>query len=107
MILLPDDLSTPKLRDNVATSPTNRYHEAVVGARPSSPLPDYETSEAQHNPRLRSKRIYAAHFWRATCTALAIYVGITLILGVPFFFIVSTVVHQDGKTGSIIFLSRE
>src|ERR1700722_13121263 len=89
MILLDDDLSTSKLANDAVRRP-----EQIFCGRPRSlspSLPDYETSEAQHNPHHRSlsKNRADARFWRATCLALAIYVALTLIFLVPYVLVVS------------------
>ncbi|KAJ7595031.1 hypothetical protein C8J56DRAFT_822177 [Mycena floridula] len=96
MIILEDD-EQPILRkkDNVA-SPTLRIpDQATVSGRPTSVLPDYETSQAQHIsptpssstsslPPLKFRRRVVSRFWRAVGIALAIYVALSLAIGVPF-----------------------
>jgi hypothetical protein len=99
MILLDDDLSSPKLQSLSNASNTNNQTTTLrhSDTRSLSPLPDYETSEAQHNRyhRPRAKRIADARFWRATCVALAIYVGLTIVLGVPFYVVVRRYDHNE------------
>jgi hypothetical protein len=106
MILLDD----PSLKSNPFTRLNTRTAPVVSAGRPDgatdrrslSPLPDYETSEAQHNPSHRplAKRIADARFWRATCVALAFYVGLTLVCGIPFLVVVSCT--QDGVSFIIL-----
>lgn len=81
-----DDTSPSKLQ------PNNALNTSRISDLPGNvPLPDYETSEAQHNRRYPplSKRIADARFWRATCVALAIYVALTIVFGIPFYLVVS------------------
>lgn len=85
MILFDDADQLAKL-DPIVAGPTLRLPDRAVG-RSSSPLPDYETSQAQH------ERATAVHtpkektdkrFWRATLCALCVYVVISAALGIPF-----------------------
>ncbi|KAF7315465.1 Zn(2)-C6 fungal-type domain-containing protein [Mycena indigotica] len=88
MILLDDDSS--KLLPS--TQPTLRFPEPAAG-RSSLSLPDYETSQAQQRPathlRNPSKLPFPSHFdsrsrfWRAIFFALAIYVFLTVVIGIP------------------------
>lgn len=94
MILLdPEDQQHGKLNSYVA-GPTVRLPDRVAGR--SSFLPDYETSQAQHNPSassptssIASFRKYSLHnsvdsrFWRAALYALAIYIALSVTIGVP------------------------
>jgi len=63
---------------------TLRFPEKVVG-RSDSPLPDYETSEARHNPVLKKpppKKV-DPRLLRAILYAFAIYVLLSVVIGVP------------------------
>lgn len=102
MILLdPEDQQQGKLTPYVA-GPTVRLPDRVAGR--SSILPDYETSQAQHtvppeSPSTSSTvsfRKYSLHstvdsrFWRATLYALAIYIALSVTIGVPLIVTVSS-----------------
>jgi hypothetical protein len=107
MILLdPEDQQHGKLTSYVA-GPTVRLPDRVAG-RSSIILPDYETSQAQHNSVSPSDssptsstisfRKYSLHntvdsrFWRATLYALAIYIALSVTIGVPL--IVTKLAHK-------------
>lgn len=104
MILLdPEGQQHGKLTSYVA-GPTVRLPDRVAG-RSSILLPDYETSQAQHNSPSSpdssptsstvSFRKYSLHntvdsrFWRATLYALAIYIALSVTIGVPLIVTVS------------------
>ncbi|KAJ7079123.1 hypothetical protein B0H15DRAFT_859176 [Mycena belliarum] len=85
MILLDEDDSGPS-KLAAAPVPTLRLPEPVAGR--SSPLPDYETSqlEAQHTVIFRKPTFpnrFDSRFWRVTFFALAIYVFLSIIIGIP------------------------
>ncbi|KAJ7647078.1 hypothetical protein FB45DRAFT_892273 [Roridomyces roridus] len=71
----------------VASSiPTLRLPEAVAG-RSASPLPDYETSQAQHDiifpkPSHFPQR-FDSRYWRWSFWALSIYVFLSIVIGIP------------------------
>ncbi|KAK0212862.1 hypothetical protein DFS33DRAFT_74978 [Desarmillaria ectypa] len=84
MIILEEADQQVKFDSSVA-GPTLRFPDRAVG-RSSSPLPDYETSQAQHNLTPTRKPLHNkvdARFWRATLYALVIYVVISVVIGVP------------------------
>lgn len=85
MIILEEADQQAKLDSSVA-GPTLRFPDRAVG-RSSSPLPDYETSQAlQHNLTTPRKSLHSkvdARFWRATLYALVIYVALSVVIGVP------------------------
>ncbi|KAK0461283.1 uncharacterized protein EV420DRAFT_1531262 [Desarmillaria tabescens] len=84
MIILEEADQQAKLDSSVA-GPTLRFPDRAVG-RSSSPLPDYETSQAQHNLTPTRKSLHSrvdARFWRATLYALVIYVVLSVVIGVP------------------------
>ncbi|KAJ3989872.1 hypothetical protein F5890DRAFT_1400055 [Lentinula detonsa] len=107
MILLdPDDQQHGKLNSYVA-GPTVRLPDRVAGR--SSLLPDYETSQAQHNVPAPSPtsstvsfRKYSLHnsvdsrFWRAALYALAIYIALSVTIGVPLIVTKLTHKHKNG-----------
>ncbi|KAJ3829950.1 hypothetical protein F5880DRAFT_1707806 [Lentinula raphanica] len=93
IILDPEDQQQGKSNSYVA-GPTLRLPDRVAGR--SSLLPDYETSQAQHNNTPSSPssstisfRKYSLHnsvdsrFWRAALYALAIYIALSVTIGVP------------------------
>lgn len=82
MIILEEADQQAKLDSSVA-GPTLRFPDRAVG-RSSSPLPDYETSQAlQLNLATPRKSKVDARFWRATLYALVIYVALSVVIGVP------------------------
>ncbi|KAH7913907.1 hypothetical protein BJ138DRAFT_1123987 [Hygrophoropsis aurantiaca] len=94
MIIL-DEEDQQKLKDPPVTGPTLRYPERAAGRRPFSPLPDYETSQAlafnigsndslisSHKPPPKL-RIIDSKFWRAALSALAAYVLLSIVIGIP------------------------
>jgi hypothetical protein len=106
MILLdPEDQQHDKLNLYVA-GPTLRLPDAVAG-RPSGLLPDYDSSQRQHNSvssptsSTISFRKYSLHntvdsrFWRAMLYALAIYIALSVTVGVPL--IVTNLAHNHKK----------
>ncbi|KIK67198.1 hypothetical protein GYMLUDRAFT_37262 [Collybiopsis luxurians FD-317 M1] len=106
MILLdPEDQQHRKLNSYVAGPSVVRVPDRAIGR---SGLPDYETSQAQHNsvsspisPTV-SFRKYSLHhtvdsrFWRATLYALAIYIGLTVTIGVPLIVTKLSHKHKNG-----------
>jgi hypothetical protein len=82
IILHEEDQNQAKLDSFVAGS-TLRYPEKAA-ARSSSPLPDYEASQAQHN-RLKSppKESKGVRLLKATFYALAIYVTLSAVIALP------------------------
>ncbi|KAE9411252.1 hypothetical protein BT96DRAFT_804006 [Gymnopus androsaceus JB14] len=111
MILLdPEGQQHGKLTSYVA-GPTVRLPDRVAG-RSSILLPDYETSQAQHNSPSSpdssptsstvSFRKYSLHntvdsrFWRATLYALAIYIALSVTIGVPLIVTKLTHKHKSG-----------
>ncbi|KAF5393259.1 hypothetical protein D9757_000769 [Collybiopsis confluens] len=106
-MILPDTegQQNGKLDSYVAGPSVVRVPDRAIGR--TSLLPDYETSQAQHNPSSPNSssvsfRKYSLHhtvdsrFWRATLYALAIYIGLTIIIGVPL--LVTKISHKH-KTG--------
>ncbi|KAK0504788.1 hypothetical protein EDD18DRAFT_1126351 [Armillaria luteobubalina] len=85
MIILEEADQQAKL-DSFVAGPTLRFPDRAVG-RSSSPLPDYETSQAQQlnlaTPRKPLHSKVDARFWRATLYALVIYVALSVVIGVP------------------------
>lgn len=96
IILDKEDQQQEKSRLFVA-GPTLRFPERVA-TRSLSPLPDYETSEAQHhdtvNKALLRKR-GDSRFWRITFVVLAIYVALSLVIGVPLIVSVRGWIHSE------------
>lgn len=89
MIILDEESSK---HDIVAGTTTVRFPDlATVSSRPSSFLPDYETSQALNlhsfdKPRSPSRfgRFWTdSKFWRGTLYALVIYVALTIAIGIP------------------------
>ncbi|RDB25483.1 hypothetical protein Hypma_007705 [Hypsizygus marmoreus] len=81
-----DQLRTKQLRDPfLGGGPTLRFPEKAA-ARSNSPLPDYETSEAHQKlilkENIQRKRV-DPRLWRAILYALAIYVILSAVIGVP------------------------
>ncbi|KAF5370636.1 hypothetical protein D9758_001903 [Tetrapyrgos nigripes] len=89
MILLDaeDQQQHPKLQYHVAGATARPPESSLNASQPS--LPDYETSQAQHSPQPFLNRKYPffntvdTRFWRAALYALAIYVVLTIAIGVP------------------------
>ncbi|EIW83129.1 hypothetical protein CONPUDRAFT_121541 [Coniophora puteana RWD-64-598 SS2] len=93
MIVL-DEEDQQKLKDSPAQGPTLRYPERAAGRRPFSPLPDYETSQAQafrrfneslvslHKPAPK-RRFFDSKFWRAALSALIVYIILSIVIAVP------------------------
>ncbi|KAJ7072112.1 hypothetical protein C8F01DRAFT_1102624 [Mycena amicta] len=89
MILDDETASLSKLLPS--THPTLRLPEPVAG-RSSVSLPDYETSQAQQwtapefrkpNSKLSFPTRFDTRFWRGTFFALAIYVFLSVVIGIP------------------------
>ncbi|KAJ6596651.1 hypothetical protein B0H10DRAFT_2088241 [Mycena sp. CBHHK59/15] len=79
----------------VAASPALRLPEPVAGR--SASLPDYETSQAQHSVIFRKPTFpqrFDSRFWRATFFALAIYVFLSVVIGIPV--IVTRIAYRRG-----------
>jgi len=104
MIILDDEDQQPsKLGSNVA-GPTLRLPERVAG-RLSTSLPDYETSQAQHTIVFRKssfRRRFDSKFWHATFYALAIYIALSVIIGIPL--IILRVFYTHGPSKSLVSL---
>ncbi|KAJ7188032.1 hypothetical protein C8R46DRAFT_933761 [Mycena filopes] len=87
MILVdPQEQGSSKLAVPAATL---RLPEPVAG-RSASPLPDYETSQAQQHTVALTKPTkssfpnrFGSRFWRVTFFALAIYVFLSVVIGIP------------------------
>ncbi|PFH53806.1 hypothetical protein AMATHDRAFT_1032 [Amanita thiersii Skay4041] len=90
MIILDEHEELPVKFDSFVAGSTVRYPDRAVG-RPSSPLPDYEASEAQHRRTIKDlqsqskprRRILDSRILRATFYALAVYVAVSVIIAVP------------------------
>ncbi|KAF8813772.1 hypothetical protein BYT27DRAFT_7083982 [Phlegmacium glaucopus] len=82
MIVLDD--AADRLKDDKFNGLTLRHLQAVY-IRSTSPLPDYDTSEAQHHkvPTPSSKFKLDAKTWRAALYSLGIYIFLTLVIAVP------------------------
>lgn len=90
-----DDLL--KSKDPLVTAPVLRYPERAAGRRrrPLSPLPDYETSQAlalndlnndsliTFNKPPPKRRFIDSRSWRAGIAALAIYIILSIVIGIP------------------------
>ncbi|EEB99688.1 hypothetical protein MPER_00586, partial [Moniliophthora perniciosa FA553] len=82
MILL--DVENQQKSDNQVAGSTIRLPEPSVAGRSTSSLPDYESSQAQYASLFKSPRKRADNrLWKATLFALAIYVALSVIIGVP------------------------
>jgi hypothetical protein len=105
MIILDEDAhQLPKLNPFVAGT-TVRLPDPVTHPRTPTPLPDYETSQAQQEHLFRKTalgRWCDLRFWRATIWALAIYVGITLVLAISFVVVVNVVATHRLRRISLI-----
>lgn len=103
-MILPDDgLSDSKFGSSSTNLPTHTQNN--IHHRSASPsLPDYETSEAQHNPQRsrRAKRSVARRFLRAACIVLSIYVGLVFIFGFRFYITVSLIQQSGMPIASIL-----
>ncbi|KAG7446301.1 uncharacterized protein BT62DRAFT_110769 [Guyanagaster necrorhizus] len=100
MIILEEADQQAKLDSSVA-GPTLRFPDRAVG-RSSSPLPDYETSQAQHTLTTTPKSLHSkvdARFWRATLYALVIYVVLSVAIGVPWIVTRLSKKHRGGPPG--------
>ncbi|KAJ6500095.1 hypothetical protein C8R47DRAFT_281389 [Mycena vitilis] len=109
MIILDDqEQGSSKL---AVPSATLRLPEPVAG-RSASPLPDYETSQAQQtsaqvsaqapvhsHPTFRKPSLpnhFNSRFWRVTFFALAIYVFLSVVIGIPV--IVTRVAYRKSRS---------
>ncbi|KAF9222582.1 hypothetical protein BS17DRAFT_707982 [Gyrodon lividus] len=102
-MIIPDEDDTQKIKDPPVATPTIRYPERAVARHPFSPLPDYETSQALafgdfndsqvtfYKPPPR-RRFVDSRFWRAALASLAVYIFLTIVLGVP---IIVTKHHEE------------
>lgn len=93
MIILDPEDQQPSKSFGFVAGPTLRAPERV--STNGSPLPDYETSQAQHwqppvlpPPKPPAPR-YLSKFWRITLYVLVIYVALTIAIGVPLIVTVS------------------
>lgn len=84
MIILDEEDQRRTKQDPYAAGPTLRFPEKAAG-RSDSPLPDYETSEARQQLILKNlpQRKVDPRLWRAILYALAIYVTLSVAIGVP------------------------
>ncbi|KAJ7217834.1 hypothetical protein GGX14DRAFT_598196, partial [Mycena pura] len=83
MILDDDEEAASKLAPSAY--PTLRIPEPVAG-RFSLLLPDYETSQQQHTRKPVTSTFsnrFDSRFWRGTFFALAIYVFLSVVIGIP------------------------
>lgn len=66
-------------------------HPQVAYIRSASPLPDYDTSEAQHREVITplSKFKVDIKAWKAALYALVMYIFLTLAIAVPIIVVVS------------------
>ncbi|KAJ7497519.1 hypothetical protein FB451DRAFT_1211760 [Mycena latifolia] len=83
-MILDDEFDPGSSKLAPAPVPTLRLPEPVAGR--ASPLPDYETSQAQHTVIFRKPSFpnrFDSRFWRATFFALAIYVFLSVVIGIP------------------------
>ncbi|KAF9244969.1 hypothetical protein BU15DRAFT_41643 [Melanogaster broomeanus] len=93
-MIIPDEDDSQKIKDPPVAIPSIRYPERAAGRRTLSPLPDYETSQALafagfndsqvtlFKPPAR-RRLVDSRFWRAALASLAVYVFLTVVVGVP------------------------
>jgi hypothetical protein len=93
-MIIPDEDDNQKIKDTPVAIPSIRYPERAAGRRAQSPLPDYETSQAlafagfndsqvtlfKPPPR---RRLLDSRLWRAALASLAVYVFLTVVIGVP------------------------
>ncbi|KAG6333387.1 hypothetical protein ID866_5705 [Astraeus odoratus] len=90
-MILPDEDTAQRIKDPPVTAPTIRYPERAASRRPCSPLPDYETSQAltysstNGSSSTLYKPIPRRRFlsWRAVLASLAVYIFLTLVIGIP------------------------
>jgi hypothetical protein len=81
MIILDREEEQIKL-DNF-NGPTLRLPERTFN-RSSISLPDYQTSQQQHNdPQGNTERRFGPKFWRAALYAFAGYIFLSIVIGVP------------------------
>ncbi|KAF9469906.1 hypothetical protein BDZ94DRAFT_1243520 [Collybia nuda] len=84
MIILDEEDQRRAKQAPYTAGPTLRFPEKAAG-RSDSPLPDYETSEARQQLILKhsNQRKIDPKLWRAILYALAIYVTLSVAIGVP------------------------
>lgn len=89
-MILTDEDDPQTIKDPPIALPTVRYPERAAARRPCSPLPDYETSQALAYNRLNDSQstLYKPprrRFlnWRAAVVSLAVYILLTLVIGIP------------------------
>lgn len=89
-MILTDEDDPQRIKDPPVSLPTVRYPPRAVGRRPFSALPDYETSQALAYNHLNDSQstLYKPprrRFlnWRAALISLAIYIVLTLVIGIP------------------------
>lgn len=87
-----DQRQVKQIPSDFLTGPILRLPERVAG-RSSYPLPDYETSQAQHTAisSFRKVHLYGrfdSKFWRVVLLGLAIYVALSVCIGIPLIFLV-------------------
>lgn len=83
MIILEEVVERTK--DDKFNGLTLRHPQTAYTRLTASPLPDYETSEAQHREVTipSSKFKLDAKSWRAALIALCLYIFLTLTIAVP------------------------
>jgi hypothetical protein len=91
MIILEDSEVAERTKDDNFNGLTLRHPQAAYTRLTASPLPDYETSEAQHRDIITpsSKFKLDAKSWRAALIALCLYIFLTLTIAVPIIVLVS------------------
>lgn len=83
MIILDGETDRQAKLDSFS-GPTIRHPERAT-TRSFSPLPDYDTSEAQHRSFTKSPstHIFDSKFWRAVLYALVVYIILSAVIGIP------------------------
>ncbi|KIK09906.1 hypothetical protein K443DRAFT_671220 [Laccaria amethystina LaAM-08-1] len=83
MIILDGEADRQAKLDSFS-GPTIRHPERAT-TRSFSPLPDYDTSEAQHRSFTKppSTHIFDSKFWRAALYALVVYIILSAVIGIP------------------------
>jgi len=83
MIILDGEADRQAKLDSFS-GPTIRHPERA-STRSFSPLPDYDTSEAQHRSFTKppSTHIFDSKFWRAVLYALVVYIILSAVIGIP------------------------
>lgn len=82
MIILDGEADRQAKLDSFSGS-TIRHPERAT-TRSFSPLPDYDTSEAQHrSTKPPSTHIFDSKFWRAVLYSLVVYIILSAVIGIP------------------------